>query len=405
MNLLGTVEYDPSLPWVSKVRNDDERIAADLFTFVDDLRPTGGSKKDVWRAARKAASTLNHLGIQDAARKRRDSSQSPGAWAGAVIRTGVMGVLILTSEEKWMKAKGMLAEVRAMLGRDPLAMSRKRLEQIRGFLMDVSRTCTSMTPYMIGFHMTIDSWRRGRDKDGWRTNDEAEWVAIEKEEREESGEGPEPDHCWRSEGPLLVKAVPRFDSDVKALEGLTATDMPPLRRVRCNKTGHAFYGFGDASGPAFGATIQIGDHVHYEYGQWVTEVTEERSSNWREVGNLAEFLEGAVRDHNLKDCEIFIFTDNTTAEVAFWKGSSKSRRLFELVLRLRKLELRHNLILHVVHVSGRRMIAEGTDGLSRGDHSEGVMQGQRMEDFIPLDLDPLTRSPGLKKWLKDMMDP
>jgi hypothetical protein len=81
MNLPGMVEYDPSLPWVSKVRNNDERIAADLFTFVDDLRPTGGSKKDTWWAARQAASTLNHLGIQDAARKRRDSSQSPGAWA------------------------------------------------------------------------------------------------------------------------------------------------------------------------------------------------------------------------------------------------------------------------------------------------------------------------------------
>jgi hypothetical protein len=74
MNLPGTAEYDPSLTWVSKVRNDDERIAADLFTCVDDLRPTGGSKKDAWLAACRAASSLNHLWIQDAARKRRDSS-------------------------------------------------------------------------------------------------------------------------------------------------------------------------------------------------------------------------------------------------------------------------------------------------------------------------------------------
>ena len=34
-----------------------------------------------------------------------------------------------------------------------------------------------------------------------------------------------------------------------------------------------------------------------------------------------------------------------------------------------------DLILHVVHVSGRRMIQQGTDGLSRADHSSGVMKG------------------------------
>jgi hypothetical protein len=145
-------------------------------------------------------------------------------------------VHVLTSEEKWTKAKRMLAEVRAMMDKDPFAMSRKCLEQIRGFLMYLSRTYTSMTPYMIGFHMMIDSWRRGRDKDGWRTNDETEWVAIEKEEQEEPGEGPKPNHCWCSEGLSPVKAVPRFDSDVEALEELTATDLPPLRRVRRNKT-------------------------------------------------------------------------------------------------------------------------------------------------------------------------
>jgi len=41
LNLPGSGGYDPSLPWVSKVREEDGRIAADLFTFVDDLRPTG----------------------------------------------------------------------------------------------------------------------------------------------------------------------------------------------------------------------------------------------------------------------------------------------------------------------------------------------------------------------------
>ena len=45
------------------------------------------------------------------------------------------------------------------------------------------------------------------------------------------------------------------------------------------------------------------------------------------------------------------------------------------------------------------MIAQGTDGLSRADHSQGVMQGRPIQDFVPLHLDPLTREPGLRPWL------
>jgi hypothetical protein len=33
-------EYDPSLSWVAKIR-EDGRVAADLFIYMDDLRPTG----------------------------------------------------------------------------------------------------------------------------------------------------------------------------------------------------------------------------------------------------------------------------------------------------------------------------------------------------------------------------
>eukprot|EP00978_Attheya_sp_CCMP212_P005518 scaffold12392_cov31-Attheya_sp.AAC.1 len=48
------------------------------------------------------------------------------------------------------------------------------------------------------------------------------------------------------------------------------------------------------------------------------------------------------------------------------------------------------------------MIAQGTDGLSRGDHSQGVMQGLPMTAFIPLHIDPFERSPKLKRFVEDM---
>jgi hypothetical protein len=69
LNLPGSDAYDPSKPWVSKIRSADGKIATDLFIFVNDLRPTGPSRSEACGAARRAASVLNHLRIQDAPRK------------------------------------------------------------------------------------------------------------------------------------------------------------------------------------------------------------------------------------------------------------------------------------------------------------------------------------------------
>jgi hypothetical protein len=62
MNLPGSPEYDPSLPWLSKIRVEDGKIAADLFIYVDDVRVTGNSAKECDAATRRAASVANDLG-------------------------------------------------------------------------------------------------------------------------------------------------------------------------------------------------------------------------------------------------------------------------------------------------------------------------------------------------------
>jgi hypothetical protein len=90
------------------------------------------------------------------------------------------GVFLLTSEEKWMKAKALLQdEVLDLLDKDPENVPRKRMEQIRGFLMYTTRMYVGMTPYMIGFHMVIDSWRRGQDREGWQSKYEMYWLRKE----------------------------------------------------------------------------------------------------------------------------------------------------------------------------------------------------------------------------------
>jgi hypothetical protein len=165
-----------------------------------------------------------------------------------MVRTGTEGTFVLALEEKWLKAKVLLKEVLDLLEKDALRLPCKRLEQIRGFLMYVTCTYVGMAPYMIGFHMTIDSWRWGRDAAGWRSNDEVYWLAAE--DGGEWGGAPAD-----GEMPEMVRAVPRLRHNVEALMASSESDVPSLRRVRCQKKCIAYYGFGDASGAGFGATL------------------------------------------------------------------------------------------------------------------------------------------------------
>ena len=162
----------------------------------------------------------------------------------------------------------------------------------------------------------------------------------------------------------------------------------------------AIYGFGDASGFGFGSTLLKDGKILYRLGQWNNEIANE-SSNFREFRNLIEAVEEHTRDGHLNNCELFLFTDNTTAESAFYnKGTSKSKKLFDLVLRLRSLQMKHDLHLHVIHVAGKRMMAQGTDGLSCGDMLTGFFGGRTMLDFVPLHLAAFERSSSLLPWIK-----
>ncbi len=91
---------------------------------------------------------------------------------------------------------------------------------------------------------------------------------------------------------------------------------------------------------------------------------EEESSNYKELRNLVDSVEAEARAGWLRDCELFIFTDNSMAEGCFHRGTSKSPHLHALVVDLRILEMIYGMTLHVVLISGKRMIAQGTDGCS-----------------------------------------
>jgi hypothetical protein len=97
---------------------------------------------------------------------------------------------------------------------------------------------------------------------------------------------------------------------------------------------------------------------------------------------------------------VFFYTDNATVESCLYKGNSSSPKLFRLIVRMRKLEMTHNARIVVSHVSGKRMIKEGTNGVSRGQLREGVTAGESMLSFIPSKEDPLDRAPRFKSWIK-----
>ncbi|CAJ1957003.1 unnamed protein product [Cylindrotheca closterium] len=138
MNLPGSSTYDAGLPWVFKIRWSDRKIAADLLIYVDDGRVTAPNKLECKRATRKAASRLNELGIQEAARKRRWGSWKPWAWAGLLVKTTHDSVNVFVSQERWDKTK---AQVRDMVEELDTSVSgtlkHKPLERKRGFLIYV----------------------------------------------------------------------------------------------------------------------------------------------------------------------------------------------------------------------------------------------------------------------------
>ncbi len=101
----------------------------------------------------------------------------------------------------------------------------------------------------------------------------------------------------------------------------------------------------------------------------------------------------------LRDCEFILFTDNSTAESCYYQGSSKSRRLHSLVLDLHSLEMEFGMTIHEIHISGKRMIAQGTDGCLRGSLMEGVMAGEDMLTFVDLSRSAVERSSSLLGWV------
>jgi hypothetical protein len=347
LNLPGTENYDPTVSWITRIRLDG-LIASILLTFVDDERLAGATRELVWQASHRLAQIQAYLGIQDATRKVGLSLQQPRAWAGAVVHSiPGRGVFVLTSEEKWLKMKTIIATWLSLLKAGVVDLEHKRLLSDRGFLVYVTRAYPPMIPYVKGFHLTAEMWRGNRDEDGWKlptTGDETRLIDEEDEDDATLS------HMTRRAAANVLHAppsgfttpAPRLIHDLEALSKLTEADSPPLRLVRPKEVFHVFYGFGDASGKGRGSTFQgfktvhhpskeFGPEtpVHYRVGVWGPD-EESESSNYRELTNLVEDTEAEAASGRLREAELFLFTDNSTAESAFYTKEVPHLRSFTL---------------------------------------------------------------------------
>jgi hypothetical protein len=402
-NLPGDDGYEADQPWIRKVRWDGH-LGTELLQYIDDLRTTAHSKELAWRASSRIAKTCCWLGLQDAARKRREPSQRPGAWAGATVMMNETNAYKGVTPDRWRKTQakvrwlgfqvGLVDDVtRDLMDLEELGKDRKdaprghmlhkTAESLRGFLVYVARTYKAMVPYLKGIHLSLDSWRANRDEDGWRITNTVE---------------PKVETTGREKPPKWTRLVSRYKNDLMALMVLTSDKEPPHVPVRPTQVAAAFL-VGDASGSGFGTSTwtQDEEEIVAQFGAWDIGTSNE-SSNFREAYNLVLRVEQMVERGELKEgAEVFIFTDNFVSERAFYNGSSKSKRLHELVMRLRKLEMQGRIFVRVIWFAGTRMKEQGVDGLSRGDLTGGVMVGDKFLSFLPLNETVLERAPAFRE--------
>ena len=158
-----------------------------------------------------------------------------------------------------------------------------------------------------------------------------------------------------TQAPVVVTVAPRLVDDLQALQELLKDSTPPMRVLRSKRLTAIAMSFVDASGKGAGAST-LTQNKKLSILHSMNKVDSKTSSNFKELHNLVDTIEQEYKSGNFHNKEIFLCTDNSVAERAFYKGNSKSPLLFELVLRLRKLQLKSNFKLHVVHVAGTRMV-------------------------------------------------
>ncbi|KAL7559945.1 hypothetical protein ACA910_008267 [Epithemia clementina (nom. ined.)] len=160
VNLPGTLGYQPGIPWVSK-RHPTGQIEADVQDYINGLRGCAPSEEDAWRVGSQIAKIAAVHGIQDAARKRQQQTQRPGAWAGVVCGSMPLRPYVSVTQEKWDRTKHEIQrlkeEVRSAQKSETGLVTHKVLEQVAGILNHVARAFPTIKIYMNGVYALLNA--------------------------------------------------------------------------------------------------------------------------------------------------------------------------------------------------------------------------------------------------------
>ena len=235
-------------------------------------------------------------------RKRRPPSKTPGAWAGAMCLAKPDGLYVMCTQEKWDKAKSIVEYWRKLVTDEKKeSLDAQKMEKDVGFMVHISRTFPAIFPYLKGFYLTLNSWRKDRVDDGWRMS-MAEWRAAlgledsiladkVKEAAKKQGSHQES----YDDRPSFLEGAPQLQPDLLVLNSLFEAKTLVHRLVRGDKINSAKIAFGDASGGGFGSSWEsskrskddLVDHVGYRFGTWDDE-SSAKSTNYREARNLLD---------------------------------------------------------------------------------------------------------------------
>jgi hypothetical protein len=307
--------------------------------------------------------------------------------------------------EKWQKGQDSVKSLVDAIENQDGVVGYKTTERVPGFLFHLSMTFKVITPFLKGFHLILAKHLPRRDEDGWKFTEKGYFAYVPQclaDDKISETEAEEMIASAVEEGgdhPEVLIATEHFKQDLVGLGEILKPKFPPEVVVRSNAVLQVLYGYVDASGKIFGSTMLSNKGVRFWIGLWEKDV-EDESSNWKEFENVVEALEEEGKHSYLDGTLLYFFTHNSTVESALYRGNSSSPKLFNLVVHFKRLETHHQAWFLVCHVSGKRMIKQGSDAVSRGQMGEGVTAGLDMLSCIPLNESAPNRSPTtLKLWI------
>ena len=414
LNIPFTDNYDPSMPRVMLLRYDGT-LATRKVVFVDDVRGAGRAREpaSIRKAHCHLASMMNYYGNQEAARKRRHVTLTPGAHNGIIIHTDTPHPKKSTTASKWRRGVSSLEWLLDQFGipkstQDPIRYVKSlshweskvdtaELRRIAGLWIHLTEVYTEGRCFLKGFYNAMEAFRDNRDLEGWR-------LAEAMDETRKLEELDAPRDVAGAGYPVSTPVTYELISHVHALSQLFTGEVPREVLIRPTDKSKIRYMVADASAEGFAAGVQYPSLVVEERDGLWDEDTSASTSNTREALNIANHLKYDISHGKHDGCELWCGTDNSVWSAVCNKGLSSVRHLFKLWVDINLLCYEHCVFLHCFHISGERMIKTGIDGLSRGDRDSGVTLGHDLRAFIPLEVSAFDHPDNdLKTWCKVWM--